>query len=288
MKRKILFIINPISGATNKNNIVERINKLVDTSIYKEIIYTKAAKHAIELANENKSKFDTIVAVGGDGSINEIFRGLVNTNCKLGIIPLGSGNGLARHLNIPLKINKAIELINNGRYKLIDTVEINNEKFVNIAGLGFDAHIAHLFDKYGKRGFLSYAKLTIRELIKYQPIKASINYDNKSINIVKFLIVFANSSQFGNNFYIAPKAFIDDGKLNIVLVDKPAFLESIPFVARAFTKRINSSKRVNTFTTDKITIKCNENIKVHLDGEPYSFGKQIDVKINSKSLRVIC
>ena len=288
MERRILFIINPISGATKKNKVEEKINKLVDKKFYKEIIYTKAAKHAIEIAKENSSKFDTIVAVGGDGSINETFRGLVNSGCKLGIIPLGSGNGLARHLKIPLNVEKAIELINSGKSQMIDSVEINNQQFINVAGLGFDAHIAHLFDNYGKRGFISYAKLTIRELKKYKPIEVEINYNNKTKNTSKFLIAIANSSQFGNNFYIAPNAIINDGKLNVILVDKPNLLQAFPFIIKMFTKKADSLKNVSEIITNKITIKSKGNIVAHLDGEPYYFDKQIDIKINHKSLNVIC
>ncbi|MCK5823190.1 MAG: diacylglycerol kinase family lipid kinase [Bacteroidales bacterium] len=286
--KKILFIINPVSGVGKQKNIEKRIEKYLDTTKFSyEIKYTKEAKHAIDISSDSADKFDIVVAVGGDGSVNEVCKGLINSNSALAIIPTGSGNGLARYLNIPLKIDKAIKLINKTTIKKIDTAEINNEKFVNVAGIGFDAHVSRIFSNYGKRGPLPYVKIAAEEFPKYRAQNYQITIDGNTLNRKAFLISFANSSQFGNNAYISPDAKIDDGLIDVCIFKNFPIVES-PFLAvMLFDKRLDKSKYMEIVKGKEITITHENPIIAHIDGEPVSFGKEVNVKINPQSLNVI-
>ncbi len=288
MKKNIFFIINPISGVGRQKTI----EKLIDTSLNKnlftpEIKYTEAPKHAIELSKQAANKYDVVVAVGGDGSINEVSRGLINTNTALAILPTGSGNGLARYLKIPLNLKKAVQIINNFNIKEIDTVNINEQKFVSIAGIGFDAHISYKFADYGKRGFVSYVKLVINEFRKYKAQKYHLTIDGNQYEKNAFLISFANSSQFGNNANISPKAKIDDGLIDI------CFLKKFPVVAapclgfRLFNKTIDKSKYIEIIQGKEIKITYPQPLIAHIDGEPVEFQNELNIKINPLSLKII-
>ncbi|RLD70930.1 MAG: diacylglycerol kinase family lipid kinase, partial [Bacteroidetes bacterium] len=206
MKKKILYIINPISGIKKHNNIEQIINNETDISRFElSVKYTEYQGHGKELAIwAVNSKFDIIVAVGGDGTINEISSALINTDIIFGIIPKGSGNGLARFLNIPMNKRKAVQLINKMSILKVDTVQLNDFYYVNMAGVGFDAHIAHLFASYGKRGFKSYIELIFKQFKSYKSLNYNLIIDGKPIEKKAFLISFANSSQFGNEAHIAP------------------------------------------------------------------------------------
>ncbi|MBE9468270.1 MAG: diacylglycerol kinase family lipid kinase [Bacteroidetes bacterium] len=288
MMKRILFIINPVSGVGKQKIVEKRIKKYLDTTKFSyEIKYTKEAKHAIKISTEAANKFDIVVAVGGDGSVNEVCKGLINSNSALAIIPTGSGNGLARYLNIPLKIDKAIELINQTTIKKIDTAEINNEKFVNVAGIGFDAHVSHIFANYGKRGPLPYVKIAAEEFPKYRAQKYKISIDGKSVYRKAFLISFANSSQFGNNAYISPEAKIDDGLIDVCIFKNFPIVESPRLAVMLFDKRLDKSKYMEIVKGREITITHENSIIAHIDGEPVSFGKEINVKIIPQSLNVI-
>ncbi|MCK6649852.1 MAG: YegS/Rv2252/BmrU family lipid kinase, partial [Bacteroidia bacterium] len=216
-KKKICFIVNPVSGIGRQKVIEKLIDQLLDRTLFEyEIQYTKAAKHATELAKDAALRnFDIVVAVGGDGSVNETAKGLIGTKTAMAIIPAGSGNGLARHLKIPIDIKKAMEVINMGVISTVDSIRFNDETFVNVAGIGFDAHIGWEFAKFGKRGFSSYLKVIMREFPKYKARKYELEIDGKTIYPEAFLISFANGSQWGNNAYIAPTADISDGIMDI-------------------------------------------------------------------------
>ena len=286
--KKILFIINPVSGVGKQKLVEKSIKKYLDTSKFTyEVKYTKEAKHAIDISTEAAGKFDIITAVGGDGSVNEVSKGLVNTNSVLAIIPTGSGNGLARYLNIPLKMDKAIQLINLFNIKKIDTAEINNEKFVNVAGIGFDAHVSHIFANYGKRGPLPYVKIAAEEFPKYKAKKYKITIDGKTFYRKAFLISFANSSQFGNNAYISPDAKIDDGLIDVCIFKNFPIVESPRLAVMLFDKRLDKSKYMEIIKGREITIMHENPIIAHIDGEPVSFGNEVNVKIKPQSLNVI-
>ncbi len=285
---KISFIINPISGHGKKKTIEKNIEKYLKQDFNLDILYTKAAKHAIELSQKASHNSEIIVAVGGDGSIHEVAQPLVGKNNKMGIIPMGSGNGLARHLNIPLNIKKAIETINSLNFKSIDVLDFGSYYGINVSGLGFDAQIAHLFANYGKRGFASYIKLTINEFLKYKPQQFSITIDdNKPFETEAFLISFANSSQFGNNAYIAPRAIIDDGFFELVLLSPFRKRDALNIGLKLFTKKIDQSKYLNIIKTKQVRITSDTKFAIHNDGEDMGTKKELNIKIKPSSLNII-
>ena len=287
---KILFIINPVAG-TKKNikSLEKLIEKTIDLNQFElHIEYTKYAFHGTEIAEQAvKNKFNVIVAVGGDGTINEISKALINTDTIFAIIPKGSGNGLARYLKIPMNTERALKLINKLNVKKIDTIKINGKYYVNMAGLGFDAHISHLFANYGKRGFLSYAKLVLREFKKYKPEKYIVKSDGNEIETEAFLISLANSSQFGNEAHIAPHAKINDGLVDIVILKKFPLSKSMQIASMIYTKRLHKSKYYQLIRTDKAEITCTNKIKGHIDGEPSHFEQNINVQVLASSLKVL-
>ncbi|MBI4647844.1 MAG: YegS/Rv2252/BmrU family lipid kinase [Bacteroidia bacterium] len=285
--KKILFIINPVSGIGRQKIVEKLINNILDATIWlPRIEYTERAKHATEISKNAAGIYDIVVAVGGDGSVNEVARGIINSSSVLGILPTGSGNGFARSLNIPVNIKKAMIVFNNYQIKQIDTVSINDEVYVNIAGIGFDAHIAHLFATFGKRGFFSYLKLILKEFSRYKGIEYSMVIEDKKIVRDVFLTCFANSTQWGNNGVIAPMAKCDDGMLDICIVHKfPAF--AAPFlVLRLYTHSAHKSKFMEIFKASSLKIICKQTIKAHFDGEPVSFGNELYLKVNPLSLKV--
>ncbi len=286
--KKILFIVNPVSGVGRKNIVVKLIKKQLDKQQFDyRITYTQAPKHATELAHEAAAKnFYAVVAIGGDGTVNEIGKGLVGTQTAMAFLPAGSGNGLARHLKIPINLSKAMSVINSGRIISIDTVNMNNEMYVGMAGIGFDAHIGWKFATFGKRGFWSYVKIFLREYPKYKAQDYEICLDGKTISKNAFLISFANGSQYGNNAAIAPEADLQDGLLDVcVLKNFPLY--SVPYLAwRLFNQLMHQSKYMETFRTKEILIKQNSDA-AHIDGEPVQLGKELKIKVNPLSLKVI-
>ncbi len=284
--KKVLFIINPVSGVGRQKKVEKHLSKYDDFFVY-DIKYTKAPKHAIELSKNASSKYDIVIAVGGDGSVNEVGQGLINTNTALGIIPTGSGNGLARFLKLPLKIPQALDVIKKTNIKKIDTIIANNMFCLNITGIGFDALISHKFAKYGKRGFSSYLKIVISEYQKYKTQNYDIEIDGKKYTKNAFLISFANSSQFGNNAHISPMAIIDDGLIDISFLKKFPYLAMFNIGIRLFAKNIHKSKYNEIIRAKQIEINGVNKLIGHIDGEPVDFGKNLKIKIIPKSLNVI-
>ena len=289
MNEQILFIINPISGKRSKKNIPGLIKEYFSGSDFPfEIVYTQFGGDATGIAKRYLEKgFRKIVAVGGDGTVNEVASAITNTDAALGIIPLGSGNGLARHLKIPMDIKKAIELIKNGNKKQIDYGEINHQKFFCTAGVGFDAHIGDVFSKMEGRGFWNYIKATIKEFRKYKAKNYKIELNGETFSREAFVITAANASQYGNNAHIAPRADIQNGKLEIVIIRSFSLIAAIGIGSRLFLKNIHKSKYVETFQADSIIIKRESTDVVHFDGEPGEMGESLEIKIVHQGLNVI-
>jgi len=288
MMKKILFIINPISGVGKQKNIQSIIDKRLNKSNFIcEIKYTEAPKHATQISSEAVGKYDAVIAVGGDGTVNEVSAGLIGSKTPLGIIPSGSGNGLARFLHIPLKIKKAIELINQFEIQAIDSLTINNIKFVNLAGIGFDALISHQFANYGKRGLWSYVKIIIKEFYRFKPLEFTCNIDGKIISKKLFMISFANSSQFGNNAHIAPNAKINDGLIDICMLRQFPLIVSPIIAFRLFNKTMHKSKYIEIIKGKSIQIAHHSEIIAHVDGEPILLTKNLKIDIRPLSLNVI-
>ena len=288
-KISILFIINPISG-TGKKKIVEQLIKeeLTHNKFEVSIRYTEAVGHATVIAKEGvETCVDVIVAVGGDGSVNEVAKGLIGTNVKMGIIPAGSGNGFARHLNIPMDKRKAVILLNKLHSKSVDTASVNDQLFVGTAGVGFDAHIGLKFDEASTRGFWTYLKLTFKEYFNYKEQSYQIAIDQKkTINEKAFFMSFCNINQWGNNVFISPNSKIEDGLIRVVLIRKMNLL-SVPFFAfRLFSKSVDKSKYYKEFSGKKVEVNQAINL-IHIDGEPIRLGQKLFVEIKPSSLEVI-
>lgn len=288
MKKKLVFIINPVSGVGKQKLIEKLAGEIIDKRQFEiEFQYTDAPKHAIKISEEAvKNNADIVVAVGGDGTVNEVACSLINSETRLAIIPTGSGNGVARHLKIPLDIKSALERINNLNETIIDTATLNNIPFVMIAGFGFDAFIASEFSKLKKRGFSGYLKLVLKHFAFYKPEDYTITIDGNIINKKAFLISIANCSQFGNNAYIAPLASSDDQLLNITIIRGFSIFAIGGLIYHLFNKTIHRSRFVETFTGKNIIISQSVEFS-QLDGESIHTGKNIEIKVNPLSLIVI-
>lgn len=287
-KKKICFIINPISGVGRQKVIEGLIDKYLDRSVYEyEVAYTKASKHAIELAKQAADKnTDVVVAVGGDGSVNETAKGLAGSNTAMAIIPTGSGNGLARHLKIPMDLKKAMSVINEAKIVSIDTIQLNDERFVNVAGIGFDAHIGWEFAKFGKRGFSSYVKVISRELPRYKAQDFELTIDGKTFSKNAYLISFANGSQWGNNAIIAPEADIKDGIMDIAILRDFKFMNAFSIGLKLFRGTLHKSSYLEVIKAKEVIVKQTGTI-AHIDGEPIETGNELRIKVDPLSLKVI-
>lgn len=292
-KKKILFIINPKSGTGNKRNIPSLLKKYLDRDKFShEIMHTNYAGEATKISAENRDKYDIIVAIGGDGTINEVAGPLTNSNTVLGIIPCGSGNGLARHLKIPRNIKRAIKLLNKRCVATIDTINLDERVFLNVAGVGFDAHIAQLFANSKKRGFLSYAKLAMKEIRKFISVDYQLIIDGQEkLEKAPFLISVANSTQYGNNAHIAPNALIADGLMDVCVLRKvPAWYYPV-LIYRMFTGTLTKSKYYQTWQGKEVQIKLLNDAHgkhMHIDGDPYAVSKHMKLSVNPLSLKVAC
>ncbi|MCB2207939.1 MAG: diacylglycerol kinase family lipid kinase [Bacteroidetes bacterium] len=288
-KKKILFIVNPISGGKSSKKIPEQIRKGIDTNKYDfHIKYTEHEGHATTIANEAViAGIDIIVAVGGDGTMNEVASSLIHSQSILGIIPIGSGNGLARHLRIPLSASKAIQLINKGHFQFIDTAAVNNKPFISIAGVGYDALIARKFRASKKRGFSSYLQIIAGSFLTYKPKKYKVSANGKTLITRALFISFANSNQFGYNAQIAPKARLNDGLLDICIAQKPSLFE-MPLIANlVLLKMIDKSPYVNIMPAKEVIIERKKGKYVNIDGEALKMDKKLNVKVVPSSLKII-
>ena len=268
MDKRFLFIYNPISGGA-KNNFVRSFEKAKHLFPNHELMITTHVGHARELTNRYKSEFDVMVAVGGDGTVNEIASSIVHSNTSLGIIPLGSGNGFARHLKIPMSASKALQKLSKSNPEPQDVIEVNGQYFLNVAGVGFDGHVSLMFNQTKARGFWSYAKLALVEYIRYKEFMYTLIVDGTTCEGNAFVIAFANSTQYGNQFHIAPNATSDDGIIHISILRKPHVL-AVPFlVYKVFKGRITGSKYFKELSGKDITLKSNGQLAMHYDGEVY-------------------
>lgn len=288
-KRVILFIINPISGIGKQKNIEELIRDNIDASSYEyQVKFTKGPGHGTELAKEAvTSGVDVVVAIGGDGTVNEIGQALVGSSTALGIIPTGSGNGLARHLKIPFQFKKAIEVINHCKIRKIDTATINDQVFLSIAGVGYDAFVAKKFADAPKRGFFTYFRIVSNEYSQYRPRKYILEVDGRIIKRRALSITFANSNQFGNNTSIDPNAKLDDGLIDVCVVRRvPLWLVPL-YVPALFFKTFHKTQYMEIIRAKKAVVTRKKGKTIHLDGDPSQTGKVLEMKVNPLSLNII-
>lgn len=288
-KAKIAFIINPKSGTKGKEDLPDLIRKIISTEKFDvTIVRTEYAGHGRELARQFvEEKYDYVIACGGDGTMNEVASELTETETCFGIVPYGSGNGLARHLSISMIPSKALRQINKRMVKRIDYGMANDKKFFCTCGTGFDAHVSHRFAVQGKRGFLTYLKTICTEYIKYKPYVYTLKSGFIKITQQAFLVTFANASQYGNNAFIAPQASTTDGLID-VCVFKPFSVFAIPLLAfRLFRKEIDKSKHISTIQVPEVTLVRPEPGEFHIDGDPVYMEAEIHVRVIHGALKVI-
>jgi diacylglycerol kinase (ATP) len=288
LKRKALFIINPIAGGKKKDGVPDLIDQNLDKDVFEyNIIFTDGVAHARQIAAEAAGKFDEIVAVGGDGTVNEIASAIVGSKAALGVVPFGSGNGLARFLGIPMDTAKSIKALSAYKVETIDSGQMNGQPFFNMAGMGFDAHIAEVFSHGKKRGFLTYIKSTMQEIMSYKPQQYHIEIDGKTYERRAFIISIANSSQWGNDVHIAPNASVQDGLLDVCIIRKFPIWRLPEIGARLMLKTIEASRYIEIIKGKNIRISRETAGPIHLDGEPQVMDANLNINIVAGSLKVI-
>ena len=288
-KKRIVFVVNPISGTQGKKAILKWIDERLDRSIYDySIVKTEYAGHASQIAAAAvQDKVDIVVAIGGDGTINEIARSLVHTETALGIIPCGSGNGLARHLRIPMEPKAAIDILNQDNRLCIDYGKINNIPFFCTCGVGFDAFVSLKFADSGKRGLLTYLENTLHESLTYQPETYEIENEEGTVRYKAWMIACGNASQYGNNAYIAPQASLTDGLMDVTIMEPFTVLDVPSLSFQLFNKTIDQNSRVKTMRAKKIKIHRQKDGVMHFDGDPLMAGKELEVEIIPSGLYVM-
>lgn len=281
--------MNPISGTSDKKDIPYLIEELLDKEQFDySIRETEYAGHAYEIAKESKEQgIDIVVAVGGDGTVNEVGRALVHSNTALGIIPTGSGNGLARHLLIPMKIKGAIQVLNDCEITDLDYGIINDHPFFCTCGVGFDAFISEKFAEAGKRGPITYLENILKEGLKYEPETYEIEAENGTIKKKAFLISCANASQYGNNAYIAPQASMSDGMIDVIIMEPFDALEASQISIEMFNKTLDKNNKIKTFRSKEIKIYRKAPGVIHYDGDPIETGKEIVVTLKEKGIKML-
>lgn len=289
MAEKVFFIINKYSGQGFQSSIEGQIiDACAAAGIEATLEYTQRRGHATELAYDAVQQgYGRVFARGGDGTVNEVARALVHSPAAMGILPAGSGNGLARHLKVPLNLHGAIKQLTHYKTLAIDTLLINGSLSVNVSGFGFDAHVAHEFGKNGQRGFIGYAKLVLGDFMSYPEFDVIATIDGKSSRHRAFMVAMANASQFGHNALVAPYASVSDGVLDVCFIRRIPIIEAIPFINKMFRGRIEKSRFATLFKAKQFTAELDAPQPLHLDGEPSPPSKRFDVQIQPGSLRVI-
>ena len=287
-KEKILVVINPISGTAKKDDLPKIIDDVLDKSVFDiEIQFTEGANHAFNISKEAAEKgYYGVIAIGGDGTINEVASALCNTETALGIIPNGSGNGLARHLGIPFDITEALQVINNRKTDRFDYCTANERPFFCTCGLGFDAQVSAKFAKGGKRGPLGYIKSTISEYLKYRSETYKITMDDHIISERAFLIACGNASQYGNNAYIAPNADMQDGKIDVTVILPITPFDTAILGLLLFSKHIDQDTNIISFRSSSLTIERERSGIMHLDGDPIMMPEKIKIDCHHLGLKV--
>ncbi len=295
--RKILFFINPVSGTRSKTNLERQIKKkCLENNISFEILFTAADGDYSFLTRKIKDNNITdVVICGGDGTLSPIISFLLHTNIRVGIVPIGSGNGLAFTAKIPKAPDKALDIVITGKTKLIDTFLINEKLSCMLSGIGLDAKVAHDFAKQKTRGFKTYLNETIKNLVAAKPYCFEVKIKGTAFKTEAFFISIANSNQFGNNFIIAPKAKLGDGLLDIIIVKKM----SKPLIIWSVLKQMSTGKVLDVekmdfdkkdimyFQTDALEIINNDNAPLHIDGDHFQTASKFSIKIIPASVHLI-
>ena len=287
--QSFLFLVNPRSGTTlgrEAHSMVSWLEQKAQEAGYlAKAIITQARGHATELASEAAAtqQWDTVVAVGGDGTVNEVAQGLLHSSTALGILPLGSGNGLARHLGIPLTLSAALHHLFTSRNTIIDSATLNGQPFFCVAGLGFDAYVGQLFGQQPRRGWDTYLRVSMQAYLDFLPQSVRVEGHDAEI----FSLSFANAGQFGNNAWVAPHADLTDGRLEVCTVSPFPKWYGTALTFQLFTKNLRPSTYVSYQSLAEVSVETPYPALVHYDGEPWQLDTfRIEVKIVPRSLRV--
>lgn len=288
----IHFIINPISGNGKHNLSLSYLEQHFPSGEYKiEVDYTNEKKHAVRLAEKAASqKPDYIIACGGDGTINEVASSIVGTDIILGIIPVGSGNGLASNLNIPRDFKKAIAIIKNGKTASIDVGKINKHYFFSNMGIGIDALIIKKYERSGNRTLSSYIKAALSSSFQYKAKHALISFDGKQIDVNPFMLFISNSNEMGYKMSLTPKASLSDEMLDMVIIPELSFLEKMNLGIHVLGRSIEKFKKAKHYNVQNVQIEMPEKIFIdtQIDGEIHNIKtNKLTVSILPKSLKVL-
>ncbi len=287
---KTRFIFNPRSGHNAKNpHLLERARAFIrERSLDADVVLTERPRHATELARRAVAEgCGLVVAIGGDGTLNETAAGLVGTDAVFGLIPCGSGNGLGRHLGIPGPGKGAFRTLVEGRVRSIDTGLVNGIPFFNAMGLGFDAEIADRFNHLTRRGLASYVRTTIGTFFRYRAETCFIRNGVSSLETTAFLLTIANSDQYGNDCFIAPGASVDDGQLDLTVIKRANLFNAAPLAVRLFRKTIDGSSSIARLRGAHFTIERTAPGLIHTDGETHRTGTSLDITVLPRSLRIM-
>ena len=287
---KYLFIKNPISGGQRSKSFQRKVETIVSGIPSATIVNTEYPGHARELASTAiKDGFDAVVAVGGDGTVNEVASALVGTDTALGVVPIGSGNGLARHLGIPLQPEKAISAILNPKTVRIDSATINGTPFFCTAGVGFDAQVAADYAKAEGRGLITYAKEAVRDWFSNKPGEYVIETEEGTIQTKALLITVGNANQWGNDYFITPRASLFDGKLDIAIVKPASVASNLKMVWQLRHKTLYRNNDVVFLKSSfvRIELLSGESTPAHFDGEATLMGNKVLLECEPSSLNVL-
>lgn len=288
-KKRILFIVNPISGHRDKRRFGEEAAAVLGGGdIQYEIVFTERAGHATELATAAVGNYDIVAAAGGDGTLNEVARGLLHSDTAMAVIPCGSGNGLARCLHLPMKTSEAIRLLRQGKIERIDTATVNGELFLSVAGIGLDAQTADDFARDPRRGFIPYAHYATNNYFHLKPETVHITFDgSKTLTCSPMLVTFANSNQYGYNAVIAPHASLQDGLLDTCILSRPPLPVIPAFVGMLMHGHLDRSRYLTEIQSAHITVERPSAGVVNIDGEPVMMEAALHVQVLPQSLRVV-
>ncbi len=290
-KKKIMFIINPISGVYKKKNIPEKVARYIDYVQYDYTIrFTQYAGHASLIAQQAVEEgFDVCVAVGGDGSINEVAQSLVGTNTALGLLPYGSGNGFATHLKIPPRdAEGSINVLNTGKTVKIDLVKSNVRYFVSNAGFGIDSSVARRFHHHKIRGLASYAWAVVKELLLYfQPFHAKVEIDDTTIEREFFLFTAFNANQYGYDYAVFPSTSLKDGVLDVIVLNRFALWKMFWVVGCLIMKRPDLIKEAESYRAKKILIHGSKKMIYQFDGDSFIYHDDVTFEVIPQAINVI-
>jgi YegS/Rv2252/BmrU family lipid kinase len=297
MGRKFVYFINPISGTRGKARVLEIINTRTATQqIPFEVLHTNAEGDYAYLHNKIASEHITdIIVCGGDGTVNQVANALRGVNVSIGIIPMGSGNGLAFAAKIPKQVNKALDIIFKGNPVYVDSYHINRQFSCMLCGLGFDAQVAHDFARQKKRGLATYIKQSVRNFFGAKPYPFTLSVNGTVFKTDAFFISIANSNQFGNNFTIAPQASLHDGLLDIVVVNKMSKLRMLWAVlkqirngqVRMYEDKKYHRNEIHYFQTPKLTIHNPKLAPLHIDGDPAETSEKFEIEIIERAFKLL-